>query len=292
MVIDRKAFIENEFSILSKEEKIVPFRLNRVQEKYFKLLENQYGPSLEGAREIILKARQQGMSSLVLALFTVDFLTLPNSISLCISHRQDSTKLLFKKVKFYIESYCRRHGWDPKSILKTDNRAELENRLNGAVFTIGTAGAKVGGRGGTATKILFSEAAFYPDTDVMAAKEIIEGTTQQVLQDIGMIFIESTANGYGNYYQLEWERAKRGESNYSPRFFSWEEFYTEEWIQKKRKDFQDERMWRQEYPRTEEEAFISSGTPFFDADIVDWIRNNTMKDPIQQGRFATDGVWI
>ncbi len=290
-MIDRRAFIENEFKIVDKEEKTVPFKLNVVQSKYHDMMLGDYGFGLNGVREIILKARQEGMSSFILALFTVDFLMKPNSVSLCISHRTDSTKLLFKKVKFFIDSYCQKRGWDPKDLLKTDNRGELENRSNGAMFYIGTAGAKVGGRGGTASNVLFSEAAFYPDTDVLTAREIIEATAQQVPQESGMVFIESTANGYGNYYQLEWARAREGDSNYIPRFFSWEEFYTDEWVEKKKLDFQDERMWKQEYPRTEEDAFISSGNPFFDSESMEWMRNNTIKEPIESGRLATDGNW-
>ena len=657
-MIDKRAFIENEFEIVNKEEIAVPFILNGVQVKYYDMLIADYGYSLDGAREILLKARQEGMSSFILALFTVDFLTSDNTVSICISHRTDSTKLLFKKVKFYFESYCKKHGWLSMDLLKTDNRGELENRSNGSMFYIGTAGAKVGGRGGTARNVLFcvgdntklilpngcskrikninvgdwviaqdgsktkvvnkwdtgikslrkirlwygnetievsqdhkiavasfsfgrasypiwkkaselktndyvlwaypkstgiikqlvvqkqknsihlsnnttklggvvtgglvlktdyslgymfgyylaegtitknlnsvsftchkdeifyknfegllpikpkisiridkggtrkvitynsrelavfinrhvgrvnnkhvpekfvyqmpreflkgmfdgwkdgdssktqighisivsirekiarqmrqiyaftnhkiaaldyypnrfrynkrtcpayflriydrktnkkikqtytcprnisekngflyirikeikdigfghtceikvshkshsfltvggvisnSEAAFYPNTDVLTAREIIEATAQQIPQESGSIFIESTANGYGNYYQLEWERARTKDSNYTARFFSWEEFYSDEWVEKKKLDFQDEKMWRQEYPRTEEDAFISSGTPFFDSASMEWIRHNTIKDPTEKGRLATDGSWI
>jgi hypothetical protein len=109
-----REFIEKYFSILDKDtQKPVPFKLHwtdssgeehDVQEKYYNILQSEY-PNLEGVRDIVLKARQEGMSSLILALFTVDFLMDPWSVSICISHRKDSTDLLFKKVKFYIDSY-------------------------------------------------------------------------------------------------------------------------------------------------------------------------------------------
>ena len=75
------------------------------------------------------------------------------SISICISHRKDATELLFKKVKFYIESYCAKRGFNPKDILLTDNKNMIENKLNKAMFYIGSAGTKVGGRGGSAKNI-------------------------------------------------------------------------------------------------------------------------------------------
>src|ERR1035437_6599444 len=146
---DYLGFIEKFFAILDKDtQKPVPFKLNSVQKAYYQILQNEY-EGMDGVRDIVLKARQEGMSSFILALFTVDFLINPYSVSICISHRKDSTDLLFKKVKFYIDSYCLARGIDPKSILKSDNKNLIENAQNNAVFYIGTAGAKVGGRGGS-----------------------------------------------------------------------------------------------------------------------------------------------
>jgi hypothetical protein len=283
-----KSFIEKYFSILDKDtQQPVPFRLNAVQEKYMEMLNNEY-PNDEGIRDIVLKARQEGMSSFILALFTVDFLMVPYSVSICISHRKDATDLLFKKVKFYIDSFCQKSGIDQKSLLQTDNKTIIENASNKAVFYIGTAGAKVGGRGGSARNILFSECAFYQDTELITAQEIVVGTAQQVPQGKGMIFIESTANGVGNYYQQTWEQATRGESIYKPRFFGWQEFYTEEWVMQKRKEFPSDFLWKQEYPKDADEAFITSGTPYFDNQVLKAMLTNKAK-PILEGTFSPDG---
>jgi hypothetical protein len=284
-----KEFIEKYFLILDKDaQKPVPFRLNSVQEKYYDILQNEY-PSLDGVRDIVLKARQEGMSSFILALFTVDFLMSPYSVSICISHRKDATDLLFKKVKFYIDSYCQAKGIDPKTLLKSDNKTLIENAQNNAVFYIGTAGAKVGGRGGSAKNILFSECAFYQDTELITAQEIVIGTAQQVPQGKGMIFIESTANGLDNYYQKTWEQAEQGISAYKPRFFGWKEFYDETWIEEKKKEFPTEAMWKQEYPETPEDAFITTGTPYFDNQILKAMMSSAPK-PLFQGKFSPDGT--
>src|SRR3990167_8039003 len=283
MKIKYKNFIQDNFQILEKEKQVpVPFYFNKVQNKYYDILSQIY-PEFEGVREIVLKARQEGISSFVLALFAKDFLLRPYSISICISHRKDSTDILFKKVKSYLDSYfqilAKKNKLHPeiiaKQFLKSDNRNMLENATNNAMFYIGTAGAKVGGRGGTAKNILFSETAFYADTELITAQEIVVGTAQQVPQGRGMIFIESTANGEGNYYQKEWERSQPGGSGstYSPRFFGWQEFYTKEWVDEKKKDFSDEKMWRQEYPGTADEAFIVSGSPYFNVQVLDaWMK--------------------
>ncbi len=258
---------------------------------------------MEGIREIVLKARQEGISSFVLALFTADFLLRPHSVSICISHRKDGTDILFKKVKFYIQCYLENLAKKlnipveklEKKWLNSDNKSLLENAENQATFYFGTAGAKVGGRGGSARNILYSECAFYQDTELITAQEIVLGTSQQVPQGRGMIFIESTANGEGNYYHAEWERANLPadrdgnlQSIYKPRFFGWQEFYTEEWILEKKKEFPTEKMWKQEYPENAEEAFITSGSPYFDTLIL----NEMLKEapePVLRGKFAPDG---
>jgi hypothetical protein len=103
-----------------------------------------------------------------------------------------------------------------------------------------------------------------------------------------MIFIESTANGMDNYYQLAWEKAMRGESAYRPRFFGWSEFYSPEWVEKKRLEFPNERMWKQEYPNDPDEAFVTSGTPYFDAMLLKEMLNKNHK-PLYHGRLAPDG---
>lgn len=290
--VDYKPFIEEQFMIRPKEAEddtktVVPFRFNAVQDRYYTDMRRDY-PKMDGVRDIILKARQQGFSSMILAMFVVDFITKPKSVSVCISHRSKETRLLFKRVRFYIESYCTKNGFSISDYLSVDTKEELENATNGAYFYIGTAGAKVGGRGDTVTNLHFSEAAFYQETDKVDAKEIIEASAQQVSQDHGKIFIESTGSNYGAYYQKEWERAKLGESNYKPRFFAAQEFYSEEWLAKKQKDFSSDEEFRSHYPRNEAEAFLFSGRPFFDRMILEKLQKR-IKVPIQEGRLAPDG---
>ena len=290
--IDKKAFIEGEFTIVDKDNKEIPFKLNPVQEKYYNVLTTEYGKGMEGSREIILKARQEGFSSLILAMFATDFITIPNSVSICISHDRGATEKLFRKVHHYIESYCQKNGFNVKEYLSVDTKSELENATNKAFFYIKTAGSKVGARGGTALNIHFSEAAFFESTEKVTATEIIEATVQQVPQSKGMVFLESTGGDYGTYFQMAWEKAKRNEIFYKPRFFSWEEMYNDEYIEKKRLEYQTEEKFLTDYPRTDEEAFIHTGSPFFDRKILQWMRDNIQREPLRMGRLASDGELI
>ena len=292
MKIKYKEFIEDNFSILDKDlQHPVPFVFNAAQSKYMEMLKNEY-ENMEGVREIILKARQLGWSSFILALFTVDFLINPYSVSICISHRKDSTELLFRKVKFYIESYCQKNGFDSKQLLKSDNKGLIENATNNAIFYILTAGAKVGGRGGSAKNIHFSEAAFFQDTELVTSEEMITATAQQVPQGKGMIFLESTGSSDETYYFKEWGRAYDDHnSTYHPRFFGWQEQYTTEYMEKKSKEFANDFKFRSEYPSDPTEAFLTSGSPYFNNLLLRKMLDEK-HEPIEQGRMAANGDWF
>ena len=71
-----KEVIETSFPIVNKLSMEVPFILKPAQLKFME--------SMTG-RDIILKARQEGFSSLILAIFTYDFLFKPNSVSMSLS---------------------------------------------------------------------------------------------------------------------------------------------------------------------------------------------------------------
>ena len=166
-------------------------------------------------REIILKARREGFSSLILGLFAADDILQENPTeSLAISYRDDATATFRKRYRLYITSYfAKKQGHTAESIQKNINILEIvakqflsidgsdiELKHNKAHFYCGTASARTGGRGGVLQKVLFSEEAHYPDTEKMEAREIVDGTLRQVDISSGWAFRESTCNLYLNYF--------------------------------------------------------------------------------------------
>jgi hypothetical protein len=276
-----RKFITENFKIDEpKQGKLVPFIFNKVQNKYYDELCRDYDIENKGLntpiREKILKARREGFSSLILALFASDDMYQNNPTETqVISYKDDATKTFSKRYRLYIESaYYSLWGVEnPKDIWQVDNGNELVLKRNGARFFCGTASSRTAGRGGVLQKLLFTESAFYPDTEKMTAREIIDGTARQVDLNSGWIFSESTANGYGNYYELMYHQAKKGLIRYKPRFYGWREFYTVEEFKIISSEFVDRNMLMQEYPETDEEAFISSGSAYFDnSKIIDYIK--------------------
>src|SRR3990167_2026872 len=266
-----RAFIEKYFLIDEpKTGKLVPFKFNKVQEEYYNQLievaggEENLNISIP-LREIILKARREGFTSFVLAMFAADMiLNKEPTLALEISYKEDATKQHFRRFKGFIESYFRAKGVeDVGQIYSTDNKHEIILKENGAIFYVGTASARTGERGGTVQKLLFTEAAHFPDTEIMTAKEIILPTIRMVDIDSGWVFVESTANGLGNTYADMWDEAEKKISRFNARFFGWRKFYSTEQITLIRSEFTDEKMFMQEYPETPAEAFITFAGRYF-----------------------------
>ena len=295
--LNYKAIIEENFRIIDKNERSVPFILNSVQEKLYNSL---------GSRDIVLKARQEGISSFVLALFTVDFLFTDNSRSVCIAHDKDSTIKLFDRVKGFIKAFEEKTGVHVP--LTYNTRTELVNESNGAYFYVGTAGSGNFGRSATLTNVHFSEIAFYqqPEKVYLAASQA--GTPKRII-------IESTAWGYGDFFHKMWQEAVNGTSNYMAHFFGWQDFSeytapanvaidltTEEqtikerfhvtaaqiaWRRLKLSEFTNPSSFKREYPMIPDEAFVTSGNPVFNIDSLQYYRTaeSQMKPPLMTGNL-------
>ena len=263
-----KKFIEDHFQIINKKRSIVDFRLNPIQDKFVSV-------DSTGRKDVILKARQQGFSSVILALFTVDFLIKPNSRNIIVADEKENAEEMLEKVKFYIESY--EHKMNKKQPgfkvpLKYSSKYELYNEYTKSKYTIGTALKTQFGRSKTITNLHLSEAAFYRDME-----KLLAGAMQAVVPD-GRTIIETTANGF-NYFKDFWDRSVNDETGFNAVFYPGSQFYDEEFLTQKRKELG--RQFQQEYPETPIEAFITSGECFFSGEALEWFKNNT----VQPGNF-------
>lgn len=246
------------FDIVDKSGQRISFLPNSFQEKFLHDM---------SSKDIILKARQCGFSSLILALFTVDFLLKENSRSVCISHDSASAQRLFDRVKFYIQS-AQDKGLAVN--FKYNSRNEMVNSEKNSSFYIGAAGSKSFGRGDTLTNLHLSEFAFYPDPEMM-----LSSVLQAVVPD-GRVIIESTANGM-NYFKTFWDKSKDQQSTFKTHFFD-NSFYSKEFLEQKKNELGEE-LFKQEYPSTDLEAFLSSGDLFFDkAALAEYLKE--VKEPI------------
>jgi len=264
---------------VNKQRKVVKLKLNDIQAKYD---ENQTN------RDIILKARQEGFSSKILADFLIDCLSVDNTQSVVVSHEQKAAQRLLQRVRFYIENFYEGNEFI-KIPLTYNSKSEIYFPETNSTFYIGTPGQKSFGRGDVVNNLHVSEIAFFDNPE-----EFITGIIPAVPDD-GRIVMETTANGF-NYFKQYWERSRGGFTPFKIHFFPWWEHYeyqikgedlgnltddevslverfnvTEDqlrWRRRKMTEFPDESKFQQEYPADEFEAFISSGRPVFNSEIL------------------------
>jgi len=128
-------------------------------------------------------------------------------------------------------------------------------------------------RGESATLVVVDEWAFLPNPEEAWA------SIEPVADVGGRIIGLSTANGSGNFFHQLWNGASTGNNKFDPMFFPWSasEDRDEAWYEGK-KDSMLPWQLAQEYPTSAEDAFVKSGNPVFDIDVL-----NDMRVHVRQG---------
>ena len=87
---------------------------------------------------------------------------------------------------------------------------------------VGSAETPNSARGGDSALVHCTEVAFWRKTDNKTPEDIIRSACAGAsYQPLTMIVYESTANGTGNFFQQEYDAARRGESLFTPVFVAW-----------------------------------------------------------------------
>jgi len=299
-------FIEEFFKIRSKTGELITLKFNHAQERFYELLKESYG--CKPSRYIVLKARQLGISTFTEAIITALTMFNPNTSSVLLAHQADSASAIFNMTKLYINELP--PAMQPQQ--KYSNAKEIvfdgENGLKSSIRVMVASDAT---RGSTYKYAHLSEVAFWehPEEALLALNQAVPST------DDSLIVIESTANGFNYFYNL-WQDAVNGRSDYTPLFFPWyidpnysrpydgftlslyeadikERFnLTLDQLQWRRWCIAnncggDELKFRQEYPITPEEAFITSGTSIFNTEII-LEHMKSLPEPIKRGYFSYD----
>lgn len=299
-------YAKSALKIRTKEGQIKPFVLNPAQQILDKAVQDQL--KTEGkVRVIILKARQQGLSTYVGGYLYHQASQRPAQKALVVSHLADSTRALFDLTRRYHE-----HCPDIlKPHTKYSSRRELSFDVLDSSYVVATAGGDSVGRGETLTQVHASELAFWPKS---TAQDIWTGLTQAVPNTPGTsIFVESTANGItGVFYDL-WQGAVAGENGFVPVFIPWfadptyretapanfeltpeEEGLVEAYgldndqLQFRRMKIAQNGLdgFNVEYPDRPESAFLNTGRPVFNPEQLIKMLDDA-KDPIE--RLALEG---
>ena len=209
----------------------VLFRLTRPQRKFVERLE-ALRKANKPIRIVLLKARQWGGSTT--SQLYMAWLQLIHKVglnSLIIAHQgagSDEIKDMFDRmIKAYPITMLYKLG-------ETYN--ENESKLVGVGHSgsihrvpqrnckikIGTAERPDSCRGGDYNLVHLSEVGLWKTTDGKKPEDIVRSACSGILlKPYTMIVYESTANGTGNFFQREYDAAKRGTSQFEAMFVSW-----------------------------------------------------------------------
>jgi hypothetical protein len=313
---------------LDRTKGIVPLVLKPVQKR----LARTILPKLlkgDPVRIIILKARREGVSTVLQAIFFWVACTRIDTSGMTLSHHDDTTQELFGMTEMYwklMPAQVRpmrgksRRG----QVLELANPSADPDKVAaspGMNSTLRTVTFKNAGAGQAANLVHCSEVALWGNL----AKSTL-GTLLPVVPFGAwtIIALESTARGVGNEFHVRWveaeESEKRGDPyGFIPFFIPWfeePEYTLTHYLPLGALDAEEEDLrvmgvsddalaWRryvgipvvcggdldlfhQEYPATPKQAFLSTGRPFFDLELVDELLEEIDYQPVFQGNVHID----
>ena len=295
---DFEFYSRNCLRVRSKSGDIKPLQLNKAQRFIHDCIEEQRRKTGR-VRAIILKGRQQGVSTYVEGRYYWQTTHRKGVRAFILTHEADSTSALFEMVERY-------HEEAPafvKPVTGASNARELIFSKLDSGYKVGTAGNKSVGRGTTIQYFHGSEVAYWPN-----AAEHAKGILQAIPDEPDTeIILESTANGVGNYFYQQWQQAEAGTSPFQAIFVPW--YWQDEYIKfglnlkpseeedrlvelygltKEQLAFRRSKIaelsadgidgefaFRQEYPLTAQEAFqVSGGDSLIRPELVVQNRQN------------------
>jgi hypothetical protein len=227
---------------------------------------------------IVLKARQIGFSTLVSVFcFWLTYFYGDRHIIMLSRTEREAAKLLShaKYAWSFLPKWMTHRlpdcAWTQKGCVMSNNSA-LESMPS----------ANDPARGSTAFKVVVDEIAFLPNSDDAWA------SIEPVADVGGSVIMLSTANGEGNLFHTLWvgSQTKNGTGKqFEGIFFPWwASDRDQDWYDRKAAQTPDWQM-AQEYPSNPDEAFLKSGRPVFDLEVL---RQIVPEEP-RRGRLAPKG---
>lgn len=196
--------------IRTKDEKIVPLILNVAQIVLHDKLEAQKREK-GWIRALILKGRQQGISTYVDARFYHRASMRLGVNVYILSHEQTSADTLFG----IVDRYQRNNPIAPHA--GVSNVKELVFDGLESSYAVATAGTKAGGRGKAISLFHGSEVAFWA-----AAADHFAASVQGVPLAAGTeVILETTSAGAGGEFYERWQDAEAGRGDYIAIFLPW-----------------------------------------------------------------------
>jgi len=266
---DPTYFINNYVKIAHPIKGLIPFKLYDFQEEIVK--------DFEDCRfNIILKARQLGLSTTTAAYITWLLLFHRNKNVVIMATKLDTAGNLVKKVKLAMKSVPK---WMMISKIIIDNRNSFELDNGSQVKAISTSGDA--GRSEALSLLVLDEAAIIENMDVLWAG------LYPTLSTGGNCIILSTPNGVGNLFHKLYTEAEEGTNDFNHIKLLWDVHpeRNQEWLEKETKN-----MSQREIAQELMCNFNTSGTTLLSGEDLQLIGEN-IKDPKYKTGFDRN-LWI
>lgn len=209
----------------------VLFKLTRPQRKFVAKLEEKRKAN-KPIRLVLLKARQWGGSTT--SQLYMAWLQLVHQVglnSLIIAHQGSGTDEIKDMFDRMIQSYPIELLYEIGDAYNVDAPKMVGVGKSGSIFRVpqrnckiklGTAERPDSCRGGDYNLVHCSEVGLWKKTEGKSPEDIVRSACSGILlKPYTMIVYESTANGTGNFFQREYDAAKRGHSQFEAMFVSW-----------------------------------------------------------------------
>lgn len=223
-------FMKKYVKIQHTERGTLPFELYPFQEETLKSF-------IDNDKNIVLKSRQMGISTLVSA-YALWLMLFHNDKSVVvISRTQAATKDIVTKVKFASE---RLPSWLKVPLIE-NNALSIRFKNGSNIKAVSSAAGSA--RGNAASLIILDEAAFIPDAnEVWVAANATTSTG-------GKSIILSTPNGIGDFFHKMWSDAESGSNGFKTIRLRWDLHpeRDQEWRDRKGAEQGDPRKAAQEY---------------------------------------------
>jgi hypothetical protein len=262
-----------------------------------------------GQRNIVLKARQMGLTTWVAARFFLRTITHPGTLTLEVAHTQEAAEEIFRIVHRFVDRL-------PENVRKGALRTAQSNVRQivfpkiDAQYRVVSAADRNAGRGLTVQNLHCSELARWPGD----AAETLAGLRAAMTPDAEMV-LESTPLGVGGCFHQEWQKAD--ETGMVRHFFPWwmegryraravsDASLSEEerglmakrgldlkqigYRRQIRADFRG--LARQEYAEDEDSCFLASGECMFELTAVE-ARMKAAPEPVERRNNGDLEIWL
>jgi len=223
-------FLDNYAKITHQEKGVIPFRT-------FKFQKNLLNDFHDHRFNVILKARQLGISTIVSGYVAWMMLFHKEKNILCMATKQNTAIEIVDKVRDMIESVP---DFLKLAAVVTNNRTKFELSNGSKIHGVPT--SKDAGRGQALSLLIIDEAAFVDDMD-----DLWTGLLPTISTG-GRCIALSTPNGVGNWFHKTYVDSESGANNFKCTRLPWTVHpeYTQEWFDNMTKNM-NKREIAQEY---------------------------------------------